>query len=329
MTTHFSPWLVRLLLAALLAYGSEILLWTNPPGRALLDIALLIPGYLVLSTLLLDIAVRYRLRDLWGLMLLAGVYGLLAGALLNPQTTLIDLPRTLVTRVMGAHTLLGLEMIGLFLALTNGQSALLRRLLLIGGAIVGLAWGIWVRWSAAGVEVTYSDVALQTMLVYGAFGLLICLLLYTITRAFAAQVTADDLMLSVPGFAVLVLALAVLLFVRIVQDSESLLGLALTGILLGFCLTILWFRRNRKFPPLLDNHLPLKPLSLVWIGIGALIFFAAGVFAYDAPLIGTPTINQLAGVVLGFTLYGVGWLPTVSAVLGVRAYTRQVATQKL
>src|ERR1051326_7426851 len=85
-----STWAYRFLLAALLFFCSEILLWTNPPTRNLLDWGLLIIGYIALSGLLLEIAVRYRLRDVYGLITLAGIYGMTNGLILNPASALID-----------------------------------------------------------------------------------------------------------------------------------------------------------------------------------------------------------------------------------------------
>src|SRR5262245_44167139 len=159
-----SVWLVRLMLVALLMFGSEILVWVNPPGRTLVDWLLLIPGYVALAAILLDFTVRYRVRDLFGALVLTGIYSLLAALVLNPQYAFLDLPRTFITRVMGAHALLGAEMFGLFLALTGGNSRRVRRLLLAGCLIVGLAWGFWVRWWP--VDEGYAQVSLLTMLAY-------------------------------------------------------------------------------------------------------------------------------------------------------------------
>ncbi len=75
--------MLRLLLAALLAFGSEIGVWTMPTTRSPLDWALLVIGYVALSALLLEIAARYRLRDIFGLMMLAGLYGMLNGLILT------------------------------------------------------------------------------------------------------------------------------------------------------------------------------------------------------------------------------------------------------
>ncbi|MBC7814832.1 MAG: hypothetical protein H7175_26985, partial [Burkholderiales bacterium] len=67
-----NSWLTRLSLAVLLAFGSDVLVWTNPTGRPILEWALLLVGYLGLSAVLLDVLVRYSVRDIFGVMLLAG-----------------------------------------------------------------------------------------------------------------------------------------------------------------------------------------------------------------------------------------------------------------
>jgi hypothetical protein len=121
--------MLRLLMAALLLFGSEILLWIDPPARAFTDWLLLVVGYVALGALVLDLAARYRIRSVYDAMLVIAIYALCAGLLLNPQTALADFPRTFMTRVLGAHGLLGLEMFGLFLALTNGTGRRTRRLL--------------------------------------------------------------------------------------------------------------------------------------------------------------------------------------------------------
>ncbi|MBZ0287452.1 MAG: hypothetical protein K8I30_07545, partial [Anaerolineae bacterium] len=134
-----SDWRIRLALAAALLFGSEILLWNDPPLRSALDWLVLAVGYLAISAALLDLGVRCRVRELFGLIVLAGIYALLNGLLLNPQTALFDVPRTLITRVLGAHTLVGLLMLLLSLSRFTRRYAL-------AAAVVGLAWGVWVRW---------------------------------------------------------------------------------------------------------------------------------------------------------------------------------------
>ncbi len=327
-TQHSALWSVRILLAACLLFGSETLLWTNPPGRVITEWLLLIAGYAALATLLLDLILRYRVRDLIGLMLLAGVYGLLASLLINPQTALIDLSYTLVTRVMGGHTLLGLEMIGLFLALTGG-SRRARYLLLAGSGVVGLAWGVWVRWFPVLDARPFGEVSLATMLTYGAVGMVVIYVLLRLAATYAALLSPGDLKLSWRASAVRVIILFLLFVVRLSQgviDSASLIAIpALTAL----CLVILWFRKPAREDTLLDSRVPVRPLSLLWVGATAAFLIFMGVLAYNLPLIEIANLNQLTLVILGFTAFGMGWLPLICLMLGVRAAARLTRERRL
>jgi hypothetical protein len=46
------------------------------------------------------------------------------------------------------------------------------------------------------------------------------------------------------------------------------------------------------------------------------------------PLIQIQQANQLSFIGVGFTAYGLAWLPTVSLVLGIRAYGRQISQSR-
>ena len=59
------------------------------------------------------------------------------------------------------------------------------------------------------------------------------------------------------------------------------------------------------------------------------VLFWTAVFAYNVPRIGTPTFDQGVFVAAGFALYGLAWLPTVSLILGARAYIRQVQAKPM
>jgi hypothetical protein len=323
-----APWSIRFLLAACLLFGSEILLWTNPPGRDITDWLLLLPGYLALATLLLDLILRYRVRDLTGAMLLAGVYGLLASLLLNPQTALVDLSYTLVTRVMGGHTLLGLEMIGLFLALTGGRRGT-RSLLVAGAGVVGLAWGIWVRWFPVLDARPFGEVALATMLAYGAGGLIVIYILFRLAAGKSASMTPGDVRLSWRAFGLLVIVLLLLFVVRLLQGAIDVASLIAIPALLALCLVILWFRKSARQDTLLDGRIPVRPLPLVWMLAAGAFFFAMSVLVYSLPLIEAANLNQLTLIILGFTAYGMGWLPLICLVLGVRAAARLTRERRL
>jgi hypothetical protein len=318
-----STWLVRLLFAAILMFGSEILVWVNPPGRSLLDWLLLIPGYILLAALILDLTVRYRVRDLFGALVLTGVYSLLAALVINPQYAFLDMPRTFITRVLGAHALLATEMLGLFLVLTGGSNKRARRFLFLGCLIVGVAWGIWVRWWP--LDEGYGLVDMSTMLFYGAAGIIIIGALLAVIPARTAYLTPENVRLSRVGWGITFLLLVGLFVLRIFIGIMDVGGVILAAILLVICGAILWFRERPKGETLLDGHIPIQPPLLASLIVALLIFFAAAIAAYNLPLIQVQQANQLTLIGIGFTAYGLTWLPTVSLVLGMRAYGRQIS----
>ncbi|MEO8606845.1 MAG: hypothetical protein ABI690_03130 [Chloroflexota bacterium] len=318
-----STWLVRLLFAAMLMFGSEILVWVNPPGRVLLDWLFLIPGYILLAALVLDLAIRYRVRDLFGALVLTGIFSLLAALVLNPQYAFLDMPRTFITRVMGAHALLATEMLGLFLVLTGGSNKRARRLFFLGCLIVGLAWGIWVRlWP---IDEGYGLVDMTTMLLYGAVGIIIIGVLLAVIPARTTQLTPENLQLSRAGWGTTFLLLVGLFVLRLFLGGMDVGGVILAGILLVICWAILWFRERPKGDTFLDGHIPIQRLPSRFLAVALVIFFAAGIAAYNLPLILIQQANQLTLIGIGFTAYGLAWLPTVSLVLGMRAYSRQIS----
>lgn len=310
-----------LLLAVLLAWGSEVLVWTNPPGRELLDWPLMLLEYSVVAALLLDVLMRYRVRDLFGALLVSGLYSLIASLTLNPESLLAELPRTLVTRIMGAHALLALEMIGLFLALTGGLAPGARRRVMVGSVIVGLAWGVWVRWFPA--DAGYPPASLTTMLLYGAaFMMVIALLLARLPR-WTAALTPDDLRLSRRGWLIACLLLIGLAGWRGLAGELPLDALWLVLPVLALCWVILWFRGRARGYTLLDGRIPSQPVAWGSFVAAAALFFGVAIMGYQLPLIQVGEFTQLTLIGVGFTAYGLAWLPTVSLVLGVQAYLRQ------
>ncbi len=296
----------------MLTFGSEIMLWTNPPGRTALDWLILAVGYLALSAILLDLVVRYRIRDLFGLMALAGVYGLAAGLLLNPQTALVDVPRTLITRVMGAHTLMGLAMLALFLKVGN-----LRRTSLIVVAVAGLAWGMWVRWLPTLADSIAPETSLTTMLVYGAVGILLIIALL-----YRSGFSPNNLQLSLFEWIVTAAALIAILLMRLSAGNIDSLSLVIIVILIAFCVMMLWFQKREKGTMLLDKrifeHLPI---------VAPLLFLGVGIVGYSLPF--NADGEQLAFIVGLFTAFGLVWLPTVSLVMGVRANRKLTRQRRL
>ncbi len=323
-TAPLHPWLIRLLLAVLLALGSEVLLWTDPPARPLVQWPLLFFGYGVIATVLLDLMVRFNVRDLSGLMLTAGIYSLLSALLLNPKTTLYDVPFTFVSRVSGAHSLLGLEMLFVFMALTGGHRRYLWRVNLVGGVVVGAAWGTWVRYAPAFLERVHAPVELSVMLLWGLLGIAATALITAIIYRRVHRIQPVDMQLSVEQWAVMSVILAGLGFVRIAQGALGPSALLLSVIILFITVMIQWFRRSTTLPTILDGHLPVLPMRWPRIALLVGVLLWTATLTYALPIVGTETVNQLNFIVSGFTLYGLAWLPSVSLLLGVRAYIRQV-----
>lgn len=296
-----------------LLFGSEILLWNDPPSRTALDWSLLTLGYLALSAVLLDLGVRWRVRDVFGLMMLAGLYGLLNGALLNPQAALLDVPRTLVTRVLGAHTLAGLLMLALFLTLH-----LVSRKQAIATGLTGLVWGVWVRWLPTLADTISADVPLAVMLIYGALPLLILIVL--LTRRSRADSSA--LRLSTIEW-LFVFAALLLLFVRHVTVLD-LFTVTVVTTLSAFCVLLLWFQKREKSATAFDGLEPVPLFPMLRLSV---LFLAAGAAGYLLPL--REAFEPLTLYVALFTAFGVVWLPSVSLVLGVRAYRRLTRQRRL
>ena len=95
-----SVWLMRLFFAVCLFWGSEVFVWTDmmrPIGLFILSAV----GYVTIAALLLDLMVRFKVREMFGALILAGFYGLCAGFFINPDATLNAMPTSLITRVMG------------------------------------------------------------------------------------------------------------------------------------------------------------------------------------------------------------------------------------
>ncbi len=317
-------WQTRLFLAALLAFASEVLVWTNPQSRSLLDWALLVPGYLALSALLLEIAARYRLRDVFGLLALAGLYGMINGLILNPHSALIDVPRTLISRAIGAQGCAGLVALALFFALAGGglrpRRTLLAAIMIAG--IVGLGWGTWARWSPA-VFAELPASAPETLLLYGGFGVGLVALAWRWQR----QSPASNLRLDARGWAFTIAALGLLLLIHLLRGEIDGLSLTVIVTLSAFSVMIIWFQMRKKGAALLDS-LHGAPLSWSAFVLLAAAFALGGAVGYALPR-GAAADDPLALLGALFTAYGLIWLPAVTIVLGARAFTRQARAMRL
>lgn len=321
---------LRLLLAALLLFGSEVIFWADPLNRPAGEWLLTLAGYLALAAVLLDLADRARIADLPGLMTLAGLYSLGAALVIWPDSAFADVPRTLVTRVMGAHSLLATLMLLAFLGLTRRRRQT-QALTLAGCGLIGLFWGWWMQeWpaSAGFVERPYSSAWLLAAVILVCISLLAGLPL----RRPDPPPEANDpprLRLSLAGWLLVAPVLATLAAFRYLRGEFRADDLPLIALLAVICAALLYFRRRASGRTLIDplGRHEQPPIRALLVGAGLLLLSALLTAALPPPRLGSTPFVTLVG--LFFTAYGLSWLPLVSLIVGLRGALRQLETRRL
>lgn len=318
-----SAWWLRLWLGLWLAFGSEIIVWHNLPSRSPAELLGIFLGSMLIAAIMLNLLVRFHIRDVFGLLLLAGIYSLSAGLLLRPEYALADMPFTLVTRVMGAHTLIGFLMCLAFLIMLRGT---IRPLEYASTAMLGLGWGIWSRWAPVLVSSQSEPVLLETLLAY-AVGFMVLLIIISRLAAARTAIGLSELLLNLRSTAFVTIAVVIIVAARAVQGLLDQTSLIMIPSLIAFCVIMLWFQKREKIRTLLDTALPPRKANSIYILFLSSIFLLAGAAGYAI----TPfsAQNEQFTIITGiFTAFGVVWLPTVSLVLGARAYMRQIRRQR-
>ncbi len=310
-----AAWGMRALLAACLLLAAEAALWTFS-ARAPADWPPLALGYLALAACALDLALRWRARDLFGLLLLAGLLAAAQSAALFPQRALADLPLTLVTRTLGAYTLAAALALALGLALLGAPRG---RRWLLAAAAAGLAWGAWT-YGAPTLAADVAPASLALLLLVGAAALgLVGAARWLLARA-GPRLTAADLRLGLGDAALAAAALAWNLARASDSGALDTQRALVCAALAAYCLLLLWFQRRGGAPTPLEAALPPQPPAWRHLGGAAALFLAGGAAGF---LLSGALAFDLAGLLaLAFTAGGLAWLPTVSLVLGVESWRR-------
>lgn len=320
--------MLRLVLGALWFISIELLPWAAPAARAPWEWPLLATGYVALAAMLLDVAARFRLRDGFGLLALAGLAGLTAALCFNPGYALANPPLTWFTRALGAMTLGAL--IGLLallrLARPAGWRGAIAALLL--AAPVGALWGFWARWSPQALDATASPTLREPL----SLALIVSGALLVVTLALAARARrgeAADLRLPTPVLAALILTLTAVLAVRVVNETvEPLSALALSTLGL-ICLGILYYQKRAKGPTLLDALPNLPPRRWFLLIVPIIVLAAGGAIAGAHAVRGAPDSDGIALLSAAITAFGFLWLPGVALVIAARAFSRLGRTERL
>ncbi|MCA9886861.1 MAG: hypothetical protein KC546_00760 [Anaerolineae bacterium] len=318
-------WLVRGLLALLLMLAVEVLFWNDPGGRELYEWPILLVGYLVLATIVPDLLVRYRVRDIWGVMAVVGLVCALNGLFLNPQSALADGAQTLLSRTLGAYWFISLEMVGVFLVLLGGHPWSNRRPLLIGAFVVGFFWAVWVKWYPAFFPGAYRAVTIYELFQMLAIFVLPTLVLALIVRR-RTPAFVEHFRIPWQGYAVAgLLAMLLLIYQTLQNRYVDAIGIVLSLIVVGVLWAMLWFRADTQKPPLLATYLSEKPIPLWWLLLTLAAFIGMALFGFATDtLVNLFGLNQFTLLHLVFTLIGAGWIPLTAAVIGIRGITRQM-----
>lgn len=316
-------WTVRLLLAALFLFGSEIILWTDPLNHTVLDWVVRVVGYVVLATLTLDIAQRYRIRDGFDAMVVLAGTALVYNLLMNPTLGWTMIPDSVLTRIIGGDALVQLIMWGILLAWLRGDVRKYWWQQAIAGLWLGIYWGFWMRWTPE-LRGTFEAVPLtQLTLIAGISFLVIVLFYLLVTDQTAKTVQADAFMLAPLEWAIAGIVVILLFLVQAFLGTISAASFLITLAILAICWLILWLRREEDEITVLEKHLPLKTQNPLWVLLLIASFAGAFYLAYQLPLISDVAfVNQLWLMEIGSAGMGIIWLPIVASVIATRAVDR-------
>lgn len=321
LNRSLSIWPLRFLLAALLFFGSEILLWHDIQTYSFFAWLIRLIAYPLLASLLIDIAIRYRIRDVYDAMVLFAGYALIHSLIINPEFGWQHIPDTLLTQIIGAEALTALILWGIFLVFLRGDVRKYHFLLLGGVFWLAFYWGTWMRWTPE-LRQTFAALSLSKMLIVAAIAFAPTLLFYSLTNYTAKEHSASDYLLSPLEWGVAGILLLLLFLYQAVLGTITIAALLIATILIILAWAILWSRRDEIQISLMEKHLPLKTLNPLWIVLTIVLFAAVTFFAYSLPLVPLGQFNQLWLMEIGFFAVGTLWLPLVAVVIAMRGMDR-------
>lgn len=310
-------WRVRLIFGALLLVFSELIVWQTPARFSALEWAGLALLYLALAAAALDLIERTHANDIFGLLLIAGLYGL-ANATLISHITTRDLPISLLVRPLAAQPLAFLGALAAFHLLLSGRPTGLLHFVL--ALVAGLWWGIWVRWLPVVSDEPIPAVDLDTALAVAGIGLLACAAIPLLVRP-QSPLSPRAWRLNPLEWLVVAAALVAALGIGVAEGEIERSGIGVVGTLMAFMGMILYvtlpLRRSVSWLGAIAPRAPNLPAWLVLV----VPFLLAGWAGYSLPGSGDHSAQSdiLFGVLTGI---GLVWLPGVSIVVGVRTFVQ-------
>lgn len=314
MSERGAVWGARASFAALLLVCSEWIVWQTPTRFGALDWLGLAALYLALAAASLDLIARSGVREPLGLLLVAGLYGLLNATLISGITAR-DLPLSLLGRPLGAQPLAFLGAFGAFRLLSSGRATgPLDFLIALGG---GLAWGVWVRWfplvADEPVPAARSGEALAAL----AILLIACGALRAILPPGNPR-RIPEWRLDAPEWALVGGVLVAALALGVAREESGGAAISIVIALGSFLLALLYASAVQRAPTSLLDAVtpPRRPNLAAWLVV-IVPFLAAGWIGFHLPGDGasSPQSDLLFG---GLTVFGLIWPPLISLLIGVR-----------
>ncbi|HVO41286.1 MAG TPA: hypothetical protein VMT34_01625 [Aggregatilineales bacterium] len=326
-------WLMRLVFGVILLLLSELVMWQHPDSHTLLEWPVLLLAYVALGSLMLDLLVRFQARDLGGLLLVGGLYGLVSSVIISHsafENTSAPL-FSFVIRAMGLQTAAGFYGILLFTTVMRGKDIDLREVVMAAG--VGALWGIWVHWYPIQTNIGWaaSAISLDTAMLY----LLPVLVLVGVLTHFTAprfHVFREDQMTLLWWEAiVVVLPLFISLIVGMIpgKGGRSAIPYDWLGfaILIGaYCAWTLNSRERGYEPSILADMTFVAPNLATYIVL-TLAFVVTGTLAYS--VIDGPDSPVGVAVYVAVFAFGTAWLPLASLLIFWRSVRERRAAVQL
>lgn len=317
----WKTWSLRLIFGVALLVFSEIIMWENPTAHTIPEWGARVVLYLALGTLIVDLAIRLQVREIAGLAMLSGLYGLLCGILIN-HDALIGLPLGLVVHALGLQTGAALYALLFFITVMRGRQT---TRLEIGIAIaIGVLWGIWLKWYPVQSSVGWEPATIQTATLYLIGGAVIVGALLVLVSPNFQVVRESDLALKPLEWPLVIVPLAIALGLGLRDADVIPIFPLLVAVAVGaVIIAALLIQRVPNEPSIMAEMLFSLPNLFTFVILSVALLVAG---TLSATIIGDNP-DSIIGTVTYILIGAVGsiWLPAASAIIGVRVYRRSQA----
>jgi hypothetical protein len=309
-------WGLRLILGVILMTLSELVMWPNPPARALIDWPFVLVLYVALAAILMDLTVRFQAHGIATILLVSGLCGLVSGAIIS-RSTFSALPYSLIAQGLGLQT--GAMLFGLLLYVSIMRGKQVNALQVAAAAVIGVLWGIWVHWSPLRSG-RWGLVPIETAQLYMLPALLLIGVLVAVVAPRFRFFREQQMELTWWEAIVAGAPLFITLIVGTFQDVIPFLWMIAVIAIGGFIVWTLFQSRGGYEPSILAEALFAAPNTITYIVL-AITFLMAGTVAYsfvtdaDSPI---GIVVYLITLACGFT-----WLPGASVLLLLQVLRQQ------